>query len=352
MFVAGAIVLGMLILQRVTKSLGKLAKFTKVLGLGKFDQSVEINTSDEVGALAHDLNTLSSSMRVNISNAKEVLRDELYYDYELKIGENVSEDLFPEESISFKGMDHIYHFAPATEYNGLWWNYSQIENRIFFCIAEIDSNSTQAAIICSALKSAGAVAQSIPKIPVSQVMPFLNNAVFQITKGKSGVKVFLLAYDTENSTITFSNAGHHSPLLFNYQNPTQLASLMETSGTLIGLKPNSLYKDQTLDVKAGDTILFFNLGLFKVISETKKALGQKSFLTLLIGAIKKSKDIFDVSEQVTRSLNQFKGKEIQVEDSFYGLIKIAGPKTQAPPPPLEKPEEEEAEESDSESEPA
>jgi sigma-B regulation protein RsbU (phosphoserine phosphatase) len=80
------------------------------------------------------------------------------------------------------------------------------------------------------------------------------------------VTLFYSEYDPKTGVLSFSNAAHNPPLL--WQADQQQIQLLDTEGALIGLEADSDYRDDAIHLAPGDVILYYTDGLTDAVNSS------------------------------------------------------------------------------------
>jgi sigma-B regulation protein RsbU (phosphoserine phosphatase) len=80
-----------------------------------------------------------------------------------------------------------------------------------------------------------------------------------LTKAELFISMFYVTYDTATQWLTYSNAGHNHPLL--YQSAEGKCRQLDAEGMIIGVKDNIAFENRSIMLNAGDILLLYTDGV-------------------------------------------------------------------------------------------
>lgn len=162
------------------------------------------------------ITTISNIIAVAIENKrlfkKQVDQEKLKK--EMEVASQVQQMLIPTslpENKSYS-VSTIYH--PHTNVGGDF--ISCVESRkgqLSICIADVSGKGVPAALLMANFQAMYQSVTSQYRDP-KKIINKLNQHVFNITKGEKFITCFIGTYNYETSTLTYINAGHNPPILF------------------------------------------------------------------------------------------------------------------------------------------
>ena len=114
---------------------------------------------------------------------------------------------------------------------------------------------------------------------------------------------FAARIDFDRQEVTWSGAGHPSPLLLpaDGREPQYLASQNPLIG--LGLPGFEESRQETIPVRPGDRLFLFTDGLYEVLDAEQRQLGTRGFTGIARGTI--GCDLFEVADRVFRDIRQY-----------------------------------------------
>jgi sigma-B regulation protein RsbU (phosphoserine phosphatase) len=93
----------------------------------------------------------------------------------------------------------------------------------------------------------------------AKILQHLNRVMYaDLENSHRFVTLFYSEYDPQTRILSYSNAAHHPPLL--WQASTRSIKRLDTWGMLIGLDADSQYEDAQVQLYPGDTIIYYTDG--------------------------------------------------------------------------------------------
>jgi serine phosphatase RsbU (regulator of sigma subunit) len=275
----------------ITKNLRELVAATKRIASGDFGVRLQPASRDEVAALGHSVNNMASRIQTLMSTEVEKAR----FEKELETARMVQSTFFPKTDVSKTNLSVTGSYQPATECGGdLWGHYTVRENVELIFIADAMGHGAPAALVTAI---AYAVCQSVStmlqeKAPIDPspaiLLKRLNKIIYDAVAGKISMTFFAAIFDFNTGKITFANAGHNFPFILspdksdprlgrsakNMGHPTGAITLT-LQGNPLGVEPDSEFKEKSIDLKAGDKLVFFTDGLIENSPKGHEPLGRK-----------------------------------------------------------------------------
>lgn len=294
--------------KKITSQLSILDSATTELAGGNFDVNLDIQSSDEVGNLSKNFNTMvtkiSALMQDNIEKAR--------MEKELETAKVVQETLFPEENIQIDKVKISGYYRSASECGGDWWYYFKSGNKVFVCIGDATGHGASAALITSAARSAVSLIEMNPNITPASFLLLLNRAIFMSSKGKIQLTFFVASIDTETNKMTYANASHAAPFLIKKtKNPINkndlIPILADVQGLRLGHQLNSRFEESTCDIEPGDMVFVYTDGLTDLENQDGKFWDERGLMKALTLAKNEGTDLKNFVDIVIEESTKFSG---------------------------------------------
>jgi sigma-B regulation protein RsbU (phosphoserine phosphatase) len=312
----------------ITRALTSLFDATQKVSEGKFDIRVNVSSTDEVGALADNFNTMAAEVARLMEQTAEKARME----NELQTAKTVQETLFPETNAKVGPLSITGFYEPASECGGDWWHYCMVGNKIFLWIGDATGHGAPAALITSAAKSASTIIEKLDISP-SKAMELLNRAIYDVAKGKIQMTFFLASYDPSTGELLYSNASHEAPYLLkkseNSLKKKDLVPLNEVNNPRLGQGRDTVYAETSVKLDAGDLVFFYTDGIQDIQNPGKESWGEREFIKALIAA---NKDFPAPEESVSRFAGYFQEHRqgaVLIDDVTFFVVKNEGVATKS-----------------------
>jgi sigma-B regulation protein RsbU (phosphoserine phosphatase) len=319
---AATTILSLLASSSVTQSLTQLFEATGQVSKGQFDVQVDVQSQDEVGALAANFNRMASEVSRLMGQTAETARME----NELQTARMVQETLFPAPHADLGPVEVIGFYEPASEVGGDWWSYTQVGQSVYFWIGDATGHGAGAALITSAAKSAAGLIESLGFTP-SQALSALNRSIYDVSRGKIMMTFFLGKLDLKTLKMSYSNASHEAPFLFRHKEEDQpykkkdIEFLNEVNNPRLGQARDSIYKEVSVQLGLGDLIFFYTDGVPDIRDKKNQDWGEREFIKNLISAVNSSPSPTEVMAALSENIQAYRQGAALADDLTFFIVK-------------------------------
>lgn len=315
-------ILSLLASSSVTQSLTQLFEATGQVSKGQFDVQVDVQSQDEVGALAANFNRMASEVSRLMGQTAETARME----NELQTARMVQETLFPAPHADLGPVEVVGFYEPASEVGGDWWSYSQVGQSVYFWIGDATGHGAGAALITSAAKSAAGLIEGLGFTP-SQALSALNRSIYDVSRGKIMMTFFLGKLDLKTLQMSYANASHEAPFLFRQKEEGQpykkkdIEFLNEVNNPRLGQARDSIYKEVSVQLGLGDLIFFYTDGVPDIRDKKNQDWGEREFIKNLILAVNSSPSPTEVMAAISENIQAYRQGAPLADDLTFFLVK-------------------------------
>ncbi|HEY2943127.1 MAG TPA: GAF domain-containing SpoIIE family protein phosphatase [Vicinamibacteria bacterium] len=229
--------------------------------LGVFDlESPELNrfTEEHVKILT----LLASQVAVAIENARlyETLREkEGRLEKDLELARRIQGGLFPEKCPAGPGWEASAHFVPAEVLGGDLYDFYDLGDRVLgLSIGDVAGKGVSAALY-GAFASGNVRARAFERHAPAELLRHVNNTLRR--RGMDGLFCTLTfaRFDFAARRVTLANSGLPYPV--HYRASTSRCEPIELPGLPLGAFDGSTYEEKTLELAAGDILVFYTDGV-------------------------------------------------------------------------------------------
>ena len=152
------------------------------------------------------------------------------------------------------------------------------DGRIYFVIADVSGKGITAALVMSSVATAFQIfTRNDPK--PSELLREINATLAPKTSPSKFVTTVAGVLDTTTGVIEFANAGHVAPLVVGRDG----VQALRMTDIVVGIKPDATYRDQSLTLAPGDSLVLFTDGVTEAENAAEEQLGLDPILKLLEG---------------------------------------------------------------------
>jgi len=229
--------------------------------LGVFDlESPELNrfTDEHVKVLT----LLASQVAVAIENARlyETLRrKEERLEKDLDVARRIQGGLFPERCPEGPGWEASAHFVPAQVLGGDLYDFYDLGDRkLGLAVGDVAGKGVSAALY-GAFTSGNVRARAFERHGPAELLLHVNNTLRR--RGMDGLFCTLTfaLFDFAARRVVLGNSG--LPYALHYHAAGKRCELIELPGLPLGAFDGSTYEERTLELAAGDVLVFYTDGV-------------------------------------------------------------------------------------------
>lgn len=238
-------------------------------------------------------------------------------DEQIKMARVIQYGFFPETEPGLDNIDIAGSSRPATDVGGDYYDYIELaENRWGLAVADVTGKGVPAAMLMATIRAqVRSLADKIDS--VSETVAAINEALY---KEVGDDKYITLFYGILNKkTLTYVNAGHCPPLLYDPENNT--FTELNEGGPILGFLDDITYKQGSCTLRPGLVLVLYTDG----ITEAEDADGNHFGEARLKEAIHRhaNKDARGVMDGILNEINGFRGTYSRSDDETVVVLKVA-----------------------------
>ena len=180
---------------------------------------------------------------------------------ELDQAGKVQTSFIPANLPKIPGWQLAAALQPARETSGDFFDFILLPGgKTGVVIADVGDKGAGAALYMAMCRTLfRSYAPSYPNDP-AEVLRAVNERILNDTKDGIFLTAVYAILDTENSEITYANAGHNPPC-FVHNQPNVRSTDLQKTGPLVGIFKESIWMNQTIQLKAGDELILYTDGV-------------------------------------------------------------------------------------------
>jgi sigma-B regulation protein RsbU (phosphoserine phosphatase) len=265
------------------------------------------------------ITTITNIIAVAIEN-KRLFRKQLKqerFKKELELAKEFQEMLIPEKMPVSDRYEIDTYYKPHDNIGGDYVDYIKFDdNRFAIVIADISGKGIAAALLMSNFQAM--LHSLIFQYRDLETFVFaLNQAVYRITKSDKFITFFIAEINIEANELTYINAGHYPPILYNGKD---IVTLKSGSSVIGAFEKLPFIKEAKVEINSGSFLFCFTDGLI----DTKNESDQYYEDSMVIDFIKTNADLNakEFNEKILADLDKFKGSKSYVDDIALLTTKI------------------------------
>ncbi len=260
------------------------------------------------------------------------LRKKERLDQELAIGADIQKRLLPRHCPQIQGIElaarcqsanlvggDFYDFIPA--------NYDQLRNKKKNCnesnpwslvIGDVMGKGVPAGLIMTMTRGM-LRAEVLNGHSPARILQHLNRVMYaDLENSHRFVTLFYSEYDPKTRILSYSNAAHNPPLL--WQESTHTLKRLDTVGMLIGLDADSQYEDAHVQLAPGDTIIYYTDGFTDATNQNGDRFDEENLSRALLWACQHCSQPQAILEYLFEQVQQFIGPNNRNSDDMTLVV--------------------------------
>jgi sigma-B regulation protein RsbU (phosphoserine phosphatase) len=201
------------------------------------------------------------------------LREEAFakakIDEELRTAYTIQRRLLPDALPEIAGYRFAGANRPCKTVSGDYYDVVvRPDGRIYFVIADVSGKGITAALVMSSVATAFAIFTRHDPTP-ADLLRDINETLAPKTSPSKFVTMVAGVLDPATGIVSFANAGHVAPLLVSKDG----VEAMHSTDIVVGILPNAQYRNQSLTLAAGDSLVLFTDGVTEAENIAEEQLG-------------------------------------------------------------------------------
>jgi sigma-B regulation protein RsbU (phosphoserine phosphatase) len=283
-----ALVIGVSLSRRVTRAINELYEGTRRVIYGDFRHRIPVHGDDQLGELTVSFNQMTGNLERLLSVEKEKERLQA----ELEIAREVQTQLYPRSAPPACGLRLTVHCEPARVVSGDYYDYETVRsNKLAFAIGDVAGKGISAALLMATVQAAlrAQIRSGIDRpsserdssLASAKLVSELNQQLYAHTAPEKYATFFFALYDEPSCTLTYTNAGHLSPILIRKGE----ATLLDTNGTVVGAFPFAEYDESKLKLRTDDLLVFYTDGITEPENAYGEMFGEQRLIELVARSV-------------------------------------------------------------------
>jgi serine phosphatase RsbU (regulator of sigma subunit) len=252
---------------------------------------------------------------------------------QMRLAGVIQRRMIPDKAPLIQGLDIAATYIPCFDVGGDLYDFLQVSDRcIVVAIADVMGKGMPAALMMSSFQGAlqayanalmpcqgvlHVCAQNECKADVvKEIIRRLNEMACRECRNGEFVTLFYAIIDVKEGTITYCNCGHEPSALIRNGRIMDL----KKGGLVLGVDAQAEYEIETVELKAGDSLLFYTDGLIDAVNFDNELWGRENLLETA------KKYTTDSAEQMIKNIlryrRRFVGLARQIDDTSIVVVKV------------------------------
>ncbi len=236
---------------------------------------------------------------------------------ELEIAREVQERFFPQKFPVIEGLDCAGKCRPALGVGGDYYDFLDLPGGLLgIAIGDVSGKGISAALLMASLRSSLRGQTIGGTTELAGLMANMNILVYEASTSSRYATFFYAQYDPAMRRLDYVNAGHNAPLILRGNELLQL----DEGGPVVGLLPNPIYCQASMQLLPGDTFIGFTDG----VSEAMNADDEEWSEEAMIEAARKFEGLGarELIDAIIAEADRFAAGAEQHDDMTLLVIKV------------------------------
>jgi sigma-B regulation protein RsbU (phosphoserine phosphatase) len=238
------------------------------------------NKKDEVGFTDEDQRLLA----IIAGQSAQIIENARLYEEEkalagmkeqVKLAAQIQQDLLPKAPPTLPGYDIAACSLAAQMVGGDYYDFIHISgSRWAICLGDVSGKGLPASLLMANLQ-ATLRGQTALDTPVGATIVRSNRLLYESTDPEKFATLFMAVLDADRHTLSFCNAGHEHPMVFNSGSaPVRLT----TGGMALGVLDDFPYQEGSATLDPGDTLIIYSDGIPDAVNELESPFGEERLM--------------------------------------------------------------------------
>ncbi|MBT0664977.1 SpoIIE family protein phosphatase [Geobacter pelophilus] len=234
--------------------------------------------------------------------AEKALLDNAQMMMEMEVGKKIQLSLLPEHPPAIPGVTIAGNLVAASHVGGDYYDYFQRGSQgIDLVIADVTGHSIGSALI---MAEARGLLHSLytTDISVAEILQSLGRLLYDdLSRAELFVTIFYARYDSQSNLLSYADAGHNPPLMYNRE--TRSFQELDAEGLMLGVKIDFHYEERQVSIREGDLLVLFTDGIIEACNPSGELFGLDRLKKLI--SDKSSEEPAMIIEALFRELSLF-----------------------------------------------
>jgi sigma-B regulation protein RsbU (phosphoserine phosphatase) len=236
-----------------------------------------VGTRDEIGELADAFNKMSGDLQTYIKDLKRTTAEKERFESELRVAHDIQMSFLKKIFPAFPNRPDFSLYAdikPAREVGGDLYDFALLDDsRLFFYIGDVSDKGVPASLIMAITMALMKRASLQPGITPAGILSQVNVTLSEGNENVMFVTLFIGILNLRTGELAFSNAGHNPPVILTAEGDCEFLTLPD--GMVLGVMPETQYRDATIVLERGATIVTYTDGVTEAMNPTKELYSER-----------------------------------------------------------------------------
>ena len=271
------------------------------------------------------LSAIASSAAIAIENARlyQVAVEKGRLEQELQMARQLQSSLLPSTTPQVSGWEFAARWLPARQVAGDYYDFIPIRaGKLGLVIADVSDKGMSAALFMALTRSTVRACMDNTAEPM-EGMTCANHLIFADSINSMFVTLFYALIDPQENRITYVNAGHNPPLLYQPDKSPQKGRLsyLGRTGMALGIWPDSLYQQETLSFNPGDFLVMYTDGVTDTMDVEENFFGTEKLEQVVMENAHETASAAQMVKAIEQAVENFSQSPDRFDDITLLVVK-------------------------------
>jgi predicted permease len=246
---------------------------------------------------------------------------------DIALASDVQRRLLPDAPPRCQFADFAASSVPARRIGGDYYDFVELRDReIGIALADVSGKGVAAALIMSVVQASLRIISSEAGIAPPRLVARMNEFVYRSTPASKYATFFYAQLDEQCRHLRYVNAGHNAPYLLRAAGrstadsaPAEIEHL-SVGGTVVGMFPEMVYEEATVELCPGDVLLIFTDGVPEAHNAENEEFGDDRLQQLLRQTAHLPAD--EISARISAGMKDWIRDAEQYDDLTFIVMKV------------------------------
>ncbi len=242
---------------------------------------------------------------------------------EVEIAREVQERLFPQIRPIVPGLEYDGMCRTALGVGGDYYDFLSLpDGRFGLAVGDVAGKGIPAALLMASLQASlrGETSRGVDDL--AQLMGNLNQRIYETSTTNRYATFFYGQYTPSTRKFEYVNAGHNPPMLLRLQGDEWSVTLLEASGTVVGLMPLSTYEQVAIQLAPGDYLAAFTDGVSEAMNKDEDEWGEERLEETLRACAGSSLPVTETMRRILSAADAFAAGAKQHDDMTLVVMHV------------------------------
>ncbi len=242
---------------------------------------------------------------------------------EVEIAREVQERLFPQIRPVIPGLEYDGMCRTALGVGGDYYDFLLLpDGRFGIAVGDVAGKGIPAALLMASLQASlrGETSRGVDDL--ATLIGNLNKRIYETSTTNRYATFFYGQYTPLTRKFDYVNAGHNPPMLLRAEDGDWRLTLLEASGTVVGLMPFSVYEQSSIQLQSGDYLVAFTDGVSEAMNQNDDEWGEERLEQTIRACAAASLGVSETMRRVLSAADTFAAGAKQHDDMTLVVMRV------------------------------